>query len=137
MYGSYDNADRRLSLVQFLYDTVDLVGRLSLKQSDAHGRLFPDELDGPIKDAWREFSGEFDARTAEERILATLEDRLYASGLGGSSLDLELAVIERLHRRWQDQGGVDALVRLLEAVDSLLAVLVEAVGLDPGLRTLA
>ena len=88
----------------------------------------------PIKSAWMEFRRDFSVRRAFSLIELVKADELQSHGLYGKQLHLKLSVIDSWHNRFFAQRTKKVLLRLFDAIDTLLDSLLGATGIDVALK---
>jgi hypothetical protein len=128
------NSDRE-RLIAFLNDTYQLLRNIYTEGVDPRGNpIVPEDLMPLLRNAWREFVGNFNLNREANRIREAPEDRLVSHGLYGAQLTLKLTLIDRLRASWFDLGGDSILKKLIDAIDTLLNSLIAATGIDEAIR---
>ena len=87
-----------------------------------------------IKGAWEEFRSDFDVERANLLIKSAEAEKLQSHGLYGKQLYLKLFVIESWKERFIGRRTKKVLLRLFDAIDTLLDSLLGATGIDVALK---
>jgi hypothetical protein len=127
--------DAKEKLETFLKDTYDLLKELVYEGIDEEKRpFFIEDLSNSIHAAWEEFEEDFKIEHAVAQIQQTDAKRLQASGLYGQQLDLKLSVVEIWKNRFLNRRIKKILLKLLDAIDTVLRSLIEAIGMGHALE---
>jgi hypothetical protein len=127
--------EARESLKNFLNLVLSLIKHLVSEGIDEEGKSFfiPD-LHDEIRAAWEEFLKDFSLDHAFTLIQNTSTERLQASGLYGRQLNLKLSVVNKWMERFSKKRLKKILLRLLDAIDTLLDSLIAATGINEALK---
>ncbi len=87
-----------------------------------------------IKAAWKEFHEDFDTKNAKQKIMEASGRMLQIHGLYGKQLELKLSVINTWRERFNGNRAKKILIKLLDAIDTLLDSLIKATGIDEALK---
>jgi hypothetical protein len=122
----------------FLGETLDFLKMLAYEGVDAEGRpLFVEKLLPEIRKAWEEFQEDFNvknAQDAQELVNKIPGPVLQSHGLYGGQLRLKLSAISSWRERFLGKRTKKLLLRLLDAIDTLLDSLMQAAGIDKALK---
>ena len=119
----------------FLGRTLDLLRMLAYEGVDEKGQpLFIEELLPKIPKAWEEFRADFNVEKAERLVNETPGPVLQSHGLYGHQLTLKLSAIASWRKRFLGKKTKKLLLRLLDAIDTLLDSLMQAAGIDKALK---
>jgi|LGOV01.1.fsa_nt_gb hypothetical protein len=122
-------------LGEFLCETLDFLGLLVREGVDAERRpFFVETLLPEIRQAWEEFRNDFSLEKAQDLVKKTPGSVLQSHGLYGSQLKLKLSVIASWKGRFFKKRTKKLLLRLLDAIDTLLDSLMQAAGIDKALK---
>lgn len=122
-------------LQKFISEILVFLEQLAIEGFDTEGRpLFLEEQLERIKGAWEEFRGDFDVKRANVLIKRAEADKLQSHGLYGKQLNLKLSVIESWQKRFFGRRTKKVLLRLFDAIDTLLDSLLSATGIDKALK---
>jgi len=122
-------------LGDFLGETLDFLKMLVHEGADAEDRaFFVEELLPEIREAWEEFREEFNVENAQELVNETPGSVLQSYGLYGGQLRLKLSAISSWRERFLGKRTKKLLLRLLDAIDTLLDSLMQAAGIDKALK---
>jgi len=122
-------------LTDFLKDTTALVRHLVYEGiDDDHRPFFFEDLSDQIRTAWEEFEEDFNINDAIDQINDTDAEKFQASGLYGSQLDLKLSVIDKWKKRFSKKRIKKILLKLLDAIDTVLDSLIAATGMNEALK---
>jgi DUF1009 family protein len=135
MITSAQERDAKEKLQRFISETVGLLRSLVNEGYDSKGRrLFMLNVIEKMRPAWEEFEGDFDVQKANSLIQNVAAARLQSFGLYGKQLDLKLAVIAAWTQRFSQSRLKKILLKLLDAIDTLLDSLIAATGIDEALK---
>jgi len=119
----------------FLGETLYFLQVLAYEGVDTEGRpLFIEALLPEIRQAWEEFRNDFDVEKAQELIKKTPGPVLQSHGLYGHQLSLKLLAIATWRERFLGKRTKKLLLKLLDAIDTLLDSLMQAAGIDKALK---
>ena len=122
-------------LGDFLGETLDFLKMLVHKGADAEDRpFFVEKLLPEIREAWEEFREEFNVENAQKLVNETPGSVLQSYGLYGSQLRLKLSAISSWRERFLGKRTKKLLLRLLDAIDTLLDSLIQAAGIDKAIK---
>jgi hypothetical protein len=122
-------------LVDFLGETLDFLKMLVYEGEDAENRpLFIEDLLPEIREAWEEFREDLNVENAQKLINETPGSVLQSYGLYGSQLRLKLSAISSWRERFFGKRTKKLLLRLLDAIDTLLDSLMQAAGIDKAIK---
>lgn len=135
MIDSRQEEDAKKKLKDFIHETYQLLDHLVHKELDFHGHpFFAADLVGQIREAWEEFQNDFKLERAYALIHGAPGARLQLSGLYGKQLDLKLSVVRSWVGRFKEVRAKKILLRLLDAIDTVLDSLIAATGIDEALK---
>ena len=135
-----DNA--KSAIYEFVEETFHFLGQLYAEpygvgdeEDDETVRLLilKDMVD-PLKNAWNEFSSDFDSDESRKRIFATENDVLQNHGLYGHQLSAKLQLVALRRERFFSKRKKKFLLWLLDAIDTLLKSIISATGIDAALE---
>ena len=127
--------ESKVLLQKFIIQTLVFLEHLVVEGFDMEGRpLFLEEQSELIKGAWEEFGSDFDVERANMLIKRAEADKLRSHGLYGKQLNLKLSVIESWQKRFLGRRTKKVLLRLFDAIDTLLDSLLSATGIDVALK---
>jgi hypothetical protein len=123
------------SLKYFINETLSLIKNLVYDGIDVDKRpFFIKDLSDQIRPAWKEFEEDFKIDHALDQIQKTKAESLQVSGLYGKQLNLKLSVFENWKKRFSEKPIKKILLRLLDAIDSILDSVIAATGMDQALK---
>ena len=127
--------ESKILLQNFIIQTLLFLEHLVVERFDMEERpLFLEEQSDLIKGAWEEFHSDFDVEKANMLIKRAEADKFQSHGLYGKQLDLKLSVIDSWHNRFLTRRTKKVLLRLFDAIDTLLDSLLGATGIDVALK---
>jgi len=122
-------------LKDFLTKSHGLIRQLVYEGVDKDGRsFFIDDVSGLIREAWKEFEEDFKIDHAVSLIQQTSAETLKTSGLYGRQLNLKLSVVDKWKKRFSEKRIKKILLKLLDAIDTVLDSLIAATGIDQALK---
>jgi len=127
--------EAKKDLGHFLGETLGFLKMLTYEGEDAEGRsLFVEKLLPEIRQAWEEFQDDFNVEDAQRLVTKTPGPVLQSHGLYGRQLRLKLSAIASWRERFLGKKTKKLLLRLLDAIDTLLDSLMQAAGIDKALK---
>lgn len=135
MINDASEKDAKEQLQQFLKETLSFLRNLALGEYRAQDKsLFVKELVRQIREAWEEFEEDFNVDRARELIHSAPRSALQSHALYGEQLKLKLSAIQYWKERFFGNISGKFLIRVLDAVDTLLDSLIKATNMDGAIK---
>ena len=127
--------DAQAQLLQFVEELHDFLRRFVNEPYDREGKLLVlEEMQDELRNAWRDFDEDFSLGRAKSVIFETRPERLQTHGLYGGQLGAKLSLIRIRMGRFLDGITKRGLLKLIDAMDTLLDSIISATGLDGALK---
>lgn len=119
---------------QFVDQVLHVIGDIIRKPEGDEGPLFLKEMMDPLSEAWDEFQKDFDSRVAKERIFGVVDQSLQDHGLYGAQAAGKRKLFEIRLGIFKKQRTKQALLWLLDSIDTYLGSIIDATGLSKALK---
>jgi hypothetical protein len=135
MIDQYQAQEARDQMLKFVEELHSFLGQTANKPFDYQGKpLILEEMVPALKDAWAHFDGDFSLDKAKFAIYEAPQDRIESHGLYGPQLGAKLSLVQLRLRRFLDGVTKKALLKLIDALDTVLDSIIAATGLDGAIK---
>ena len=135
----FNEDEAKQILIQFINDAYKFIARL-VQDEKLYFTVFPNtpgELYGSCREAWEELPQSFTVEEAAEQIIKADGRLLVKAGLFGAQLKFKLAALRHRMSQWAriiNRPVSKVAYKVLEAIDTVLDSLVQALGVGEALK---
>ncbi len=126
----------RKDIFEFVVKVHDFLREIISKPIGEAGLLFIEPMLPELLAAWTEFTENFQIQKAEQLVFRTSAVTLQAHGLYGTQLRAKLSLVRFRFEQFSLHKTKKALLKLIDAIDTLLSSILSATGIDEALKEL-